>query len=40
MYISSILFYLSWPVSIVISYQLIKLALKIFNKNQVPIDND
>jgi len=32
-YFMSILGYLSWPFLIVVSYQLIKLALFIFNKN-------
>lgn len=31
--LSSILWYASWPVLIIISYQLVKLALRIFEKN-------
>ncbi len=31
-YLTSILGYLSWPLIIIASYQLIKLALLIFNK--------
>ncbi len=32
-YLISILGYLSWPFMIIISYQFVKLALLIFNKN-------
>jgi len=31
-YITSIIGYLSWPFLIIVSYQLVKLALLIFNK--------
>jgi hypothetical protein len=33
MYISSILWYLSWPVLIIVSYYLIRFALKRFEKH-------
>lgn len=32
--LASILWYASWPLLIIVSYQLIKIALRIFEKNK------
>ncbi len=39
MYLREILMYLSWPVTLIVSYQLIKVALKKFEKKQESVDN-
>ncbi len=39
MYLQEILMYLSWPVTLIVSYQLVKVALKVFEKRQESIDN-